>query len=181
MVSGRLFEIRMDLKMPETVYDALIPDTIIFGEGLYNEATDLLIGMAERELLIFDQDLTKGDYASVRRFELLQGFLGKHPYNRLVMVLHETEHLPRRCPRLFDLLKTYGHAMTIYETSNQAKVAKDSFILVDKQHYLRRFHADQPRFRYASNDLETVNMLTMRFDELLEAPSHTLTSGKLGL
>jgi hypothetical protein len=167
--------------MAETLYDALVPDTIIFGEGLYNVATDLLIGMAERELLIFDQDLTKGDYASVKRYELLQDFLGKDPQNRLIMVLQETEQLPRRCPRLFDLLKTYGHAMTIYETNDQAKVAKDSFILADKQHYLRRFHADQPRFRYASDDMETVNMLTMRFDELLEASSHTLSSGKLGL
>ena len=167
--------------MAETLYDALAPDTIIFGEGLYSAATDLLIGMAERELLIFDQDLTKGDYASVKRYELLQDFLGKDPQNRLIMVLHETEQLPRRCPRLFDLLKIYGHAMTIYETNDQAKVANDSFILADKQHYLRRFHADQPRFRYASDDMETVNMLTMRFDELLAATSHTLSSGKLGL
>jgi hypothetical protein len=167
--------------MAEILYDALKPDTVIFGETLYRDATDLVLGLAQRELLIFDQDLAKSEYASSKRYEQLKAFLGRDPQNRLTMVLHDTEYFLRRCPRLFELLKTYGHAMTVYETNDQAKVAKDMFIIADKQHYLRRFHIDQPRFRYASEDQETVNMLCMRFDELLEATSHTVATSSLGL
>lgn len=167
--------------MAEPLYDELKAGEIVFGEALYREATELVIGLAQRELLIFDQDLSKGDYASIRRFEQLQDFLGRDRQNRLTMVLQDTEHFIRRCPRLFELLKTYGHAMTVYETNDQVKVAKDMFIIADKQHYLRRFHVDQPRFRYDSDDAETVHMLGMRFDELLEATSHTVATSSLGL
>lgn len=167
--------------MAEPSYDELKAGAIVFGEALYREATELVIGLAQRELLIFDQDLSKGDYASVKRFEQLQDFLGRDRQNRLAMVLQDTGHFMQRCPRLFELLQIYGHAMTVYETNDQAKVAKDMFIIADKQHYLRRFHVDQPRFRYDSEDAETVQMLCMRFDELLEATTHTVATSSLGL
>lgn len=167
--------------MAEPSYDELKAGAIVFGEALYREATDRVIGLAQRELLIFDQDLSTGDYASIRRFEQLQDFLGRDRQNRLTMVLQDTGHFIRRCPRLFELLQIYGHAMTVYETNDQAKVAKDMFIIADKQHYLRRFHVDQPRFRYDSGDAETVQMLCMRFDELLEATTHTVATSSLGL
>lgn len=167
--------------MAEISYNALKPDTIIFGETLYRDATAHIIGLAQKELLIFDQDLVKGGYASVARFEQLSTFLGRGPQNRLTMVLQDSGYFIRHCPRLFGLLKTYGHAMTVYETNDQAKVAKDVFIIADGQHYLRRFHIDQPRFRYASDDPETVGMLGMRFEELLEATSHSVATGSVGL
>lgn len=167
--------------MAEPLGDELKAGEILFGEALYREAADVVIGLAQRELLIFDQDLSKGDYAGSKRFEQLQAFLGRDPQNRLTMVLQDTGHFMRRCPRIYGLLKTYGHAMTVYETNDQAKVAKDMFIIADKQHYLRRFHVDQPRFRYASDDPETVNMLCMRFDELLDATTHTVATSSLGL
>lgn len=167
--------------MAQPVYDALTPDTVLFGEGLYREAIDHVIGLAQRELRIFDHDLGLGDYASLRRCAQLQDFLSRSPGNRLTIVLHDTARFAQQYPRLFGLLKTYGHAMCIYETNDQAKVARDSFIVADRQHYLRRFHIDQPRFRYATDDPETAQMLCQRFDELLEATSHTVATHSLGL
>lgn len=167
--------------MTQPIYDVLTPDAVLFGEGLYREATDHVIGLAKHELLIFDHDLGRGDHASSRRFAQLQDFLSRAPGNRLTIVLHETADFASRYPRLFGLLKIYGHAMTVYQTNDQAKVARDSFIVADRQHYLRRFHTDQPRFRYASDDAETVHMLCQRFDELLEATTHTVATHSLGL
>lgn len=53
---------------------ALIADSVMLGERNYAAALDLVIAQAENHLLIFDQDFEKGDYASLKRFELIQTF-----------------------------------------------------------------------------------------------------------
>jgi hypothetical protein len=167
--------------MTEQMVTELVPDEILLGERNYAAALNLVIEAAEHELLIFDEDLSRGDYASRNRFELIRAFLAKGHQNRLVIVLHDTTYFTRHCPLLYGLLETYGHVMTVYETNDQAKVAKDCFVIADQLHYLRRFHVDQARFRYAFNDAETVNMLNMRFNELLGATSQSVSITNLGL
>ena len=162
-------------------HEELTEDTILTGERNYESALDIVFSLAERELLVFDQDLSLGAYASFRRYELIRAFLAKDPHNRLTLVLHDAAYFSTRCPRLHDLLAIYGHAMAVYETSDQAKAAADCFVLVDGKHYVRRFHTDHARFRYALNDSETTRLLSLRFDELLEASSKSVTATRLGL
>jgi hypothetical protein len=137
----------------------LVADTIIFGERNYEAALDLIIAEASDDLLIFDQDFLKGGYASQNRVELI--------------INH--------CPKLFEMLRLYGHKMTVYETNDAAKVAKDCFVIADKKHYLRRFHIDQARFKFAFNDEEMAANLLMRFDELLEETANIVSVTQLGL
>ena len=159
----------------------LTPDKMIIGERNYEAAIDLVLERAQQELLIFDQDLSKGAYHTIRRYELLRSFLSRGPQQRFVMVLQEAESFAQLCPRLNDLLRTYGHLMTIYQTTDHAKTAKDMFVIADQSHYVRRIHVDHARFRYGFDDLETVGMLNMRFDELLQATSHRISATGLGL
>lgn len=159
----------------------LIPDSIILGEREYAKALDLVIAEAEQKLLIFDQDFSRGDYASIKRFNLIHDFLNKSPSNQLTIILQETDFFLTQCPRLFDLLTTYGHKMTVYGTNSHAKIAKDCFMLADGKSYIRRFHIDQARFKFMLNDVETTASLANRFDELLQETSHTLSATKLGL
>lgn len=159
----------------------LKPNTIILGERDYEAALDLLIASAENELLIFDQDFVRGDYVSQQRFELLFEFLSKNSLSKLTIVLQNTTHFVQNCPRLFELLKLYGHQMVVFETNDNAKIAKDCFMIADKRHYCRRFHIDQARFKYALDDLDECANLSMRFDELLEETTEALSVTKLGL
>ena len=69
----------------------------------------------------------------------------------------------------------------VYETNNTAKHAKDCFILADQQHYIKRIHIDQARFKYAFNDAESVLQLQSRFQDLLEATETTVSVTRLGL
>jgi hypothetical protein len=159
----------------------LIPDTIILGERNYEAALDLVIESATRELLIFDQDFEHGDYASAKRHDLISAFLSKNTQSQLTIILQSAEYFVQHCPRLFELLKRYSHKMTVYETNDIAKVAKDCFVIADKQHYLRRFHIDQARFKFAFDDeIESANLQT-RFDELLEETTESVSATKLGL
>ena len=159
----------------------LAPNTIILGERNYEAALDSVIALAEKELLIFDQDFEHGDYASSRRFERLFEFLSKDNVSKLTIILQSTEYFIQHCPRLFELLKNYGHKMVVYETNDSAKVAKDCFVIADKQHYVRRFHIEQARFKYALNDVEECANLGMRFDELLDETTEAVSTTKLGL
>ncbi len=159
----------------------LIPDSIILGERNYEAALDLVIAEAASELLIFDQDFLKGDYASQNRFELLYHFLSSNPLSKLTIILQDAQHFINHCPKLFELLRLFGHKMTVYETNDAAKVAKDCFVIADKRHYLRRFHIDQARFKFAFDDEEMVANLLMRFDELLAETANTVSVTKLGL
>lgn len=161
--------------------DELNPDIIILGERNYEAALNLVIAKAENELLIFDQDFAHGDYRSQSRYALLFKFLSKNDLNKLTIILQSTTYFANSCPRLFELLKLFGHKMTMYETNDVAKIAKDCFVIADKRHYLRRFHINQARFKYAFDDeIEAANLL-MRFDELLEETSEAISVTKLGL
>jgi hypothetical protein len=161
--------------------DELKPNTIILGERNYEAALNLVIAEAKDELLIFDQDFVHGDFASQERFELLFEFLSKNDLSKLTIILQSTEHFVNNCPRLFELLRLYGHKMIVYETNDNAKIAKDCFVIADKRHYLRRFHIDQARFKFAFEDeIEAANLLT-RFGELLDETTETVSVTKLGL
>ncbi len=159
----------------------LIPDTVIIGERDYAQALDAVIAQASNELCIFDQDFGKGDYASLQRYDLIHAFLQKSEQVKLTIILQNTHFFHASCPRLLDLLRIYGHKMTVYETNDFAKIAKDCFVIADKQHYCRRFHIDQARFKYALNDIDTCASLLLRFDELLAETTEAISITKLGL
>lgn len=159
----------------------LKPNQIILGERNYEAALDLVIGSAQDELLIFDQDFVRGDYTSLQRFELIQAFLSKNNLSKLTIILQNSEYFVLHCSRLFNLLKVYGHKMVVFETNDNAKIAKDCFVIADRQNYLRRFHIEQARFKYALGDVEECANLCMRFDELLDETTEAVSSTKLGL
>ncbi len=159
----------------------LIPNMIVLGERNYAAALDLVIAEAKDELLIFDQDFVRSDFASIERFRLIHDFLSNNPLSKLTIILHSAEFFTTRCPRLYELLETYGHKMVVYETNDHAKIAKDCFVLADKRHYCRRFHIDQARFKFALDDLETTASLALRFSELLEETTEAVSVSKLGL
>lgn len=159
----------------------LTPDSVILGEQAYVEALDLVIASATSQLSIFDQNLALGDYASIKRYDALHTFLNKSSTSQLTVVLHETDYLATQCPRLINLLKTFGHKMTVYETNQHAKLAKDCFILADQKIYIRRVHIDHARFKFSLDDVETTSSLSNRFDELLQETSHQVSTNQLGL
>lgn len=159
----------------------LKPNTVILGERNYEAALNLVIARATNELLIFDQDFVRGDYAGQQRLALLFDFLSKNSLGKLTNILQNTEYFVNNCPRLFELLKLYGHKMTVFETNHAAKIAKDCFVIADKRHYLRRFHIDQARFKFAFDDETEAANLQMRFDELLDETCEAVSVTKLGL
>ena len=161
--------------------DALQPNTILLGERSYEAATRLMIEQAQKELLIFDPNLSRGDYQGSAVVEALRQFLAKSRSNKLVIVVHDQSFMVERCARLLNLLKVYGHLITVYETVDTAKTALDAFILADKSHYLRRFHIDQARFKYVFDDIVETNALYERYEQLVDGATVASLSTHVGL
>lgn len=159
----------------------LAQNQIIVGEYFYAETINVVLANAQRELLIFDQDLSRGDFSSKQKYELLQQFLSKNPNSHLTIILQDAGFFKANCTRLLALLTTYGHKMVVYETNQSAKHAKDCFIVADGQNYIKRIHIDQARFKYGLNDATNAGVLNTRFKELLEATHDVVTTSKLGL
>lgn len=159
----------------------LTPNTIVLGERNYTQAIDLIIEQATQELLIFDQDLRLGDYASLARYERIRHFLSQDAQSKLTMVLHDGSHFTKQCPRLFDLLEVFGHKMTVLLTNDHAKLAKDCFVIADTQHFVRRIHVDHARFKFNTNDPETAASLKNRFQEILDETISPIAHTQLGL
>ncbi len=159
----------------------LIPNQIITGEQLYHEAITLILQNAERELLIFDQNLSHGGFSSLEKFNLLQNFLADNIASELTIILQDAAFFQNRCPRLLKLLEVYGHKMRVHVTNASVKHVKDCFILADRKHYIRRIHIDQPRFRFALDDRQNTEALHNRFVEISEAIADAVTMRPLGL
>jgi len=155
--------------------------TMLNGEAEYEAAIDTVIEHAERTLHLFDTDLATGGFGSSRRYEGLRSFLTKHRANRIVIVLHETDHITRYYPRLMQLLKLHSHAMTILQTQEHGRIANDPLVIADAMHYVHRFHADSARALLALDDPAGGHQLEERFAQLEEAATPTVFSDTLGL
>ena len=151
------------------------------GEQAYEAAIDTIIQHAERELRIFDSELSRGGYTSLKRYDALREFLFRSRNSRLTIVLHQVDFFSTHCPRLMGLLKTHSHAISVCQTAEHARAAHDPFMIADQQHYMHRFHVDDVRLLLALNDPLGVNGLRERFDQLLQASSPAVFATTLGL
>jgi len=165
---------------------ALIPNQILNGENLYTQAIDFVLARAQRHIWIFDQDLSRGGFSSLNRYELLKNFLSHHITSELCIILHDADYFQRQCPRLNHLLRIYPHKMSVHLTNNSMKNFKACFIVVDGTHFVKRIHIDQARFKFGcdenvSNNIIQSTILQQQFLDLQAASPEAISHALLGL
>lgn len=161
--------------MDEAVYERF--DT----NADYQAAIDRLLQMPGRELRIFDADGSALLLNDAARIEKLGNFLLASRTHRLYMVLHDTEHVTGRCPRMMSLLARFSHAIQINRSHEQIRELQDCFLVLDAMHYVRRPVAAY--FRGAiglSDDTEGLAMRG-RFMEIWSASYPAVSSSVAGL
>lgn len=144
-------------------------------------AIDELIGLAQRQIRVFDQDLSETGWNDAGRMAQLGGFLRGMRGRRLDIIVHDTAYLERSCARLVALLRAYSYAVTIYRTGPEARHASDPLVIVDAAHYLHRYHFEQPRATLAIHQPEQTRPLAMRFDEIWATGEPGISATTLGL
>ena len=144
-------------------------------------AIDVLIGLARHHIQVFDQDMSQTGWSSAARADALAAFLRGVRGRRLDIIVHDTRYLESACPRMLRLLGVYGHAMTILQTGEDGKVATDPLLIVDGQHYLHRFHFEQPRAALGVLQPDQTQPLAARFGEIWATGTPGMNSTVLGL
>jgi hypothetical protein len=144
-------------------------------------AIDELIALARHHIQVFDQDLSQTGWNNAARTERLAAFLREVRGRRLDIIVHDTRYLQSSCPRMLRLLGAYGHAMSILRTGAEGKVATDPLLIVDGQHYLHRFHFEQPRAALGISQPEQTQPLATRFVEIWATSDSAISATVLGL
>ena len=141
---------------------------------------DELISQTQRVIRVFDKSLSPA-YNTPARCDLLRAFLRSSALNRLFVVVHDADSMPRVCPRFVSLLQHFGHAAKVRQTPRSARHIYDAFVVFDASHYLHRFHHQQMRFARGQNELAGAQQLLDRYEELWEASTPAAATGALGL
>jgi len=159
-----------------------VPERILLqARSDYLEGFNRLLGLARRELRIFDPDLSELEMNSTNRVETLTRFLRESRTRRIYVALHDVEHVTQRCPRLITLMGSYTSAIFIFQTHGEAAKVQDCFVLADGDHLVRRPVTTQPRGVLVINDPKECQPMRERFDEIWESSLPTVSVNTTGL
>ena len=161
--------------MDEAIYERF--DT---AQG-FQAALERLLAQPGRELRVFDPDGASLRLNDPARIALLEQFLAASRTRRIYVVVHDTDHITRHCPRLLALLARYSHMVQIHRTHEHIRSLQDAFLVLDSQHYVRRSVA--AFYRGAAGFGDEVEALAMRqrFMEIWEASFPGVSSTTVGL
>ena len=145
------------------------------------EATDALLALGTQRILVFDRDLADTGWDGAQRADNVKAFLRRSRHAQLRVIVHDTRFLEQACPRLLALTRVYGHAMSVWRTGVEARGASDALLIVDAQHALHRYHADQPRATLLTSMPQAVRPLVDRFEEIWATGEPAVGGTTLGL
>jgi hypothetical protein len=151
---------------PETPLQPQPERTALTTRKEYRDALVQLIGLAQRDLRIFDPDFSDLEINTPQAYELLRAFMLRSRNNRLYIVVHDTGYIRSYCPRLLNLLRQFSDRMFIHQTQGEATRAQDSLVLADKVHFVRRPVQAQPRATLRLNDEQESQGMHLRFSEI---------------
>ena len=142
------------------------------------EAIDRMLALPGRELRIFDPDLSSLRPNLPARVDAFLHFLKASRTRRIYIAVHDTDYLSRQAPRLLRLYARYSHAITIHRTHDGIRELKDSFMVLDSAHYVRRAVARYYRGAMGTQDLVEAYAMRTRFMEIWAAsfPAPLLTT-----
>jgi hypothetical protein len=147
----------------------------------YRDALAQLIGLAQRELRLFDADFSDLEIDSPQTHELLRAFMLRGRNNRLYVVVHDAGYIRNHCPRLLRLLRQFSDRMFIHQTQGDAAKAQDSLVLADKLHFARRPVQAQPRATLRLNDDQESQGMHLRFSEIWDNSYPAVSATTSGL
>jgi hypothetical protein len=160
--------------------DAPIYERFDTNQG-FQATVERLLDQPGRELRVFDPDASALRLNDPARIERLERFLLASRTRRLYLVVHNTDHLTRQCPRLMILLRRFSHAVQINRTQEEIREVQDAFLLLDAMHYVRRPVAGLFRGAMGLGDENEGQALRGRFAEIWTASYPAVSSTTIGL
>ena len=161
--------------MSETAYDRFDD------RAGFQAAIDRLLEQPGRELRAFDPDGAALLLNDPVRIERIATFLLASRTRRLYLVLHDTEHLTRHCPRMMSLIARFAHAIQVNKTHEEIRELQDAFLVLDALHYVRRPVAQFFRGAIGLGDDNEGLAMRGRFMEIWTASFPAVSGTTVGL
>jgi hypothetical protein len=140
-----------------------------------------VLGLVQRELRVFDPDLSELEMNSAQRVEALSRLLRGGANRRVFIALHDVDYVSKRCPRLIALLGMYASSIFIHRTLGDAAKVQDCFVLADGDHLVRRPVTAQPRGVLVIGDPKECQPMRERFEEIWESSEPAVSANTTGL
>jgi hypothetical protein len=147
----------------------------------FQGAVDRLLLQPGRELRAFDPDGAALQLNDPGRIERIERFLLASRTRRFYLVLHETDHVTRHCPRMMALLARFAHAIQIHRTHEEIRELQDAFLVLDSLHYVRRPVAQFFRGAIGLGDETEGLAMRARFMEIWAASFPAVSATTVGL
>jgi hypothetical protein len=144
-------------------------------------ALDEMVGLARHSIRVFDINLSDAGWNGVERAATIAAFLRARRNATLQIIVHDTRWIEGSCPRLTQLLRHYGHAVTIYRTGSDARAVMDPMTIVDDRHLLHRFHIEHPNAELAIEQPLIARPFVERFEEIWASGESGVSATVLGL
>lgn len=158
------------------------PDYELFdSETAFQAAVERLLAQTGRELRVFDPDLSALRLNAPERIACLERFLQASRTRRVYLATHDTGHLSKHCPRMLGLLRRYAHAIEVQRTHEEIGGLRDSFLVLDALHFVRRPEAAFWRGVICLNDRNEAYAMRARFLEIWAASFPAVSPTTLGL
>jgi hypothetical protein len=147
----------------------------------FQAAVDRLLEQPGRELRVFDPDLASLRVNDPARIEKLERFLLASRTRRLYIVVHDTDHVTRQCPRMMGLLARFSHLIQVNRTHEEIRELQDAFLVLDAMHYVRRPSANFFRGALGLGDETEGLAMRGRFMEIWAASYPAVSATVAGL
>jgi hypothetical protein len=167
--------------MAEEAAGAAPERALLHARSDYQSGFGRILGLARREIRIFDPDLADLAMNSSERIDSLSRFLRSGPNRRIFIALHDIDHVSKRCPRFMALLGIYASNVLINKTFGDAAKVQDCFALADAEHLIRRPVTAQPRGVLVIGDPKECQPMRERFDEIWESSEPAVSANTTGL
>lgn len=154
---------------------------IIGARSEYLTAFDELVAGLRRELRIFDPDCVQLELNAPARADALRRFLLASRDSRLLVVVHDADHIRKRSPRFLRLLAEFSASIAIHQSEGEAARVQDCFVLADMEHFVRRPVAAAWRGIYAINEYQESRLIRERYDEIWLSSVPAVSATSLGL
>lgn len=165
----------------ETKEEAAPERRLITTRREYLECFEQMLGLAQRELRVFDPNLAELGFNAPDKIERLRQFVSSSPTHKLWIAVHETDHVMRHCPRFLSLLGSYSRSIFVYQTEGDALKAQDCFALADDCHLVRRPVAKKTRGVVILNDPKDCQSIRDRFEEIWQLSVPSVSPATTGL
>lgn len=147
----------------------------------YHFALDTLLAGAQRQIRIYDWDLSDGGYETAERIELLKEFCKRGSGREIRILLADDSYLRQHAGQMMRLLSVWGHVLKIRVRDNEPPPAHDCFVLVDEKAVLKRIDKNNAHgVMYPEAHGDAID-LGLRFDHEWDHAPRRVSAHTLGL